>query len=200
MKKVVKGLILGVLIVLVLLRLFCFSFVFTSGSSMYPTIKDGGMLIVSKVAKIDRGDIVAVKSEKLNKILCKRVIAVGEDSIYFKDNNVFVNGNELSEGYINSGKVEYIDTQELLLPKGTVYCLGDNRNHSTDSRTLGVFKDSQVLGKVVFNGSKYHITKEVYKIPFIILFGGFLVWMAHTLRYGKRNRVISREDIDKSQE
>ena len=54
MKKVVKGLILGVLLVLVLLRLFCFSFVFTSGSSMYPTIKDGGMLIVSRVAKIYR--------------------------------------------------------------------------------------------------------------------------------------------------
>lgn len=200
MKKVVKGLILGVLIVLVLLRLFCFSVVFASGCSMYPTIKDGGTLIVNKVAKINRGDIVAVMSEKLNKVLCKRVIAVGEDSIYFKDNKVFVNGHELSEGYTNSGKVEYIDTQELVLPKGTVYCLGDNRNHSTDSRTLGVFKDSQVLGKVVFNGSKYHITKEVYKIPFIILFGGFLVWMAHTLRYGKRNRVISREDIDKSQE
>ena len=66
-----------------------------------------------------------------------------------KNNEVYINGKKIKESYIK----EDMNTEDLSIdiPKGKVFVMGDNRNHSLDSRKLGYFDfDNDVIGKVFF--------------------------------------------------
>ena len=66
-----------------------------------------------------------------------------------KNNEVYINGKKIKENYIK----ENMNTEDLSIdiPKGKVFVMGDNRNHSLDSRKLGYFDfDNDVIGKVFF--------------------------------------------------
>ena len=66
-----------------------------------------------------------------------------------KNNEVYINGKKIKESYIK----ENMNTEDLSIdiPKGKVFVMGDNRNHSLDSRKLGYFDfDNDVIGKVFF--------------------------------------------------
>lgn len=82
----------------------------------------------------------------------KRIIGLPGDYIEIKDNKVYVNGEELQEDYLDKG-VEtnmgfYGVYSELKVPKGYVFVLGDNREHSTDSRCFGCIPISKIESKV----------------------------------------------------
>ena len=82
-------------------------------------------------------------------LIIKRVIAVGGDHLDIKNNEVYINGKKLKENYIK----EKMNTEDISIdiPKGKVFVMGDNRNHSLDSRKLGYFDfDEDVIGKVFF--------------------------------------------------
>lgn len=86
----------------------------------------------------------------------KRVIAVGGDLIEFKDNAVWVNGEVLDESsYVNPDEKPnylYLEGKSLVVPEGHVFVMGDNRNHSADSRDYGSFPNNCILGKVMVKG------------------------------------------------
>ncbi len=98
-----------------------------------------------------RNDIIIVDYDDglEDTLIIKRVIAVGGDHLDIVNNEVYINGKKLKENYIK----EKMDTEDLSIdiPKGKVFVMGDNRNHSLDSRKLGYFdfKDD-VIGKVFF--------------------------------------------------
>ncbi|TYQ16805.1 UNVERIFIED_CONTAM: signal peptidase I [Acetivibrio alkalicellulosi] len=79
----------------------------------------------------------------------KRVIGKSGDTIEFKDGNVLRNGKILDESYVN-GPVYYTKDQVFEVPEGHVFVMGDNRNHSTDSRSIGTVPLEHVLGKYLF--------------------------------------------------
>lgn len=86
---------------------------------------------------------------KINYI--KRVIGVEGDRVEIKNNAVYINGELLQEDYIQKNvitKEKYFN--DVIVPKGMVYVLGDNRNNSTDSRTFGCIPLDKVEGKVTF--------------------------------------------------
>lgn len=81
----------------------------------------------------------------------KRIIAVEGERIQIKNNKVYINGQELEEKYLSEGTItEPVYYNDLVVPKGCVYVMGDNRAGSMDSRLFGCIPVDKVEGKVVF--------------------------------------------------
>ncbi len=125
------------------------------GHSMVPTLQDGDKLIVSNIGYTpERGDIVIVRKDTfMEEPIVKRVIAVAgqEVSINFERGIVYVDGIAQEEPYINELTMEPEDFEgAIIVPDNCVFVMGDNRNHSTDSRTasLGCVDVRYIIGKV----------------------------------------------------
>ena len=132
------------------------------GSSMYPTLEQGDILIIRKLGYTPKnGDIIVCQSEVygMDKPLVKRVIATGGQTVEidYKTWTVKVDGVTLDEDYINYKPDVYMNRSDYLpdkftVPDGKVFVMGDNRNDSWDSRleTVGLIDERNVLGKVSF--------------------------------------------------
>lgn len=106
-----------------------------------------------------RGDIIVLNPPTSSTSpYVKRVIALPGETVTFRDGLVFVDGIPLTESYID-GAITFCRTPvvqqsdswcSLTVPDDSVYVLGDNRMHSSDSRAFGPVKISAIVGKVVF--------------------------------------------------
>ena len=131
------------------------------GESMYPTLHDKDTAIINALylskSDIKRFDIIVLRCDKLDKDIVKRVIGLPGDTIIFKDDRLYINGTYYSEDYldkkyIEEAKVKYsvelfTNDFEIALKDDEIFVLGDNRLRSADSRTLGTFKYSDIIGK-----------------------------------------------------
>jgi signal peptidase I len=79
----------------------------------------------------------------------KRVIGKAGDTLEFKDGKVIRNGKVLEETYINE-PMEYSSDEKVVVPENHVFVMGDNRNHSKDSRYIGSIPIDHVIGKYIF--------------------------------------------------
>lgn len=144
------------IITIMVIFTFVFRIVGVSGPSMRETLHNGDWLFVSAFsAKVDRGDIVIItQPNSFNEPIVKRVIAVGGDTIDidFQKAAVYVNGKEINEPYLGTPTTndEYGQAYPLTLKEGEVFVMGDNREHSTDSRSamIGVIDERYILGQV----------------------------------------------------
>lgn len=121
------------------------------GASMCPTYQDGQfvLLLRAKEKEYNRGDVVGVEytAGEEKSILLKRIIAIGGDVVSCKSGQLYVNGQKVSESDHTVGKTSDIMAQTI--PDGSVYLLGDNREHSMDSRSFGCMSCEDIIGKVV---------------------------------------------------
>ena len=145
------------------------------GRSMVPTLQDGDRLVMYRLCyQPKQGDIVVVNDHgghilqdgrvvnsgySLDECIIKRVIAVSgqEININTAEGKVSVDGVVLSEPYINEPTLtnDGAFTYPLTIPEGYIFVMGDNRNHSTDSRsvTVGLVAKEDVLGTAFFRYS-----------------------------------------------
>ncbi len=142
------------------------------GPSMENTLFEGEKLIVSNFAYTPkRGDIIVFhQTGMLNEPVVKRVIATEGESVdidfddYVKvtitdnDGNTFV----LDEDDYKNLDSDYATIKSdyempYTVPEGCIFVMGDNRNHSTDSRSvmIGPVDERRVLGKVIFRISPF---------------------------------------------
>lgn len=128
------------------------------GHSMDSTLHDGDYVLINKIAykKVEPKykDIVILNTNIDNgRILIKRVIGTPGDKVSIKNNQVYVNDQLLEEDYINEPMIGNEDL-EVEVPEGKIFVMGDNRNHSLDSRylTVGLIDyNKDIIGKVVFS-------------------------------------------------
>ena len=135
------------------------------GSSMYPTLSDGDRIILSAfINKPEQGDIVVTCQPSdysyIESTLVKRVIATQGQrvNIDFDAGVVYVDGMPLNEPYINEPTHLREDFyQEVTVPEGYVFVMGDNRNASADSRDarIGFIRDDYIMGKALFRVSPF---------------------------------------------
>ncbi|WP_404346710.1 signal peptidase I [Sutcliffiella horikoshii] len=77
----------------------------------------------------------------------KRVIGVEGDKLEYRGGSVYLNGEALVEEYIQEEML--FPFEEVTVPEGHVFVMGDNRNESRDSREIGSIPKENVMGKVV---------------------------------------------------
>ncbi|MGI6752207.1 MAG: signal peptidase I [Anaerovoracaceae bacterium] len=128
--------------------------------SMEPTLFENDYLFLSKQAyrfgTPEHGDIIVFHTDLKDgrgrdKFLIKRVIGLPDDTLSIRDGLVYRNGNVLNEPYTMDGFTAG-DMDQIRVPDGCVFAMGDNRNRSMDSRdpSVGFIPMEEIFGKVVF--------------------------------------------------
>jgi signal peptidase I len=154
----VQTLVCSVLAAVVLFT-FVIRLVGVDGHSMVPTLQNGDrLLVLNSLLYHDYryGDIVVLRKEAFSEApIVKRVIATAGQTvdIDFETGSVYVDGALLEEDYINDPTLREEGTEfPLTVPEGSIFVMGDNRNHSSDSRDLrlGTVDTRYVIGKAVF--------------------------------------------------
>lgn len=123
------------------------------GSSMSPTYKDGQLVQTEPYTgqELQIGDVVVVNTDD-GKTLIKRIVGLPGDTILISEGILIRNGVPQKEEYPpmeNAG----IASDPLVVPEGKIFVLGDNRNHSSDSREYGCLSTSHVISivrKIIF--------------------------------------------------
>ena len=137
---------------------FFFRYSIVEGDSMVGTLHEGDRLILrSFMYDPEPGDIIVLNSDVLDKVIVKRVIAVGGQTVRITKTDVYVDGKKLNEPYVYKSYYgyEYAVPEdpgyiEVPVPEGHVYVMGDHRNISEDSRGIGTVDENAIIGKVVF--------------------------------------------------
>ena len=156
MKEFIKDVVIAVVVAVVILQFIKPTIV--KESSMEPTLWENNYIILSKQAynfgEPERGDIVVFHTDLKTvdgkeKLLIKRVIGLPGETISIADGNVYIDGELLDEPYIKNPTTGYIE--ELLIPEGEIFAMGDNREVSKDSRSedVGCIDIDKILGKAV---------------------------------------------------
>lgn len=166
-KEFIESLLIAGVLAFFIITFIVQSFV-VSGSSMDPTLHNGERLFVNKFIYYfqtpQRGDIVVLNPKGDKRDYIKRVIGLPGDKVEIIGGTLYINGQAIEEEYIKEDyietyKYEYYDPEQGVdvihdtsgpyhVPKGHVLALGDNRNHSTDSRII------QVVGYVSYDQIK----------------------------------------------
>jgi signal peptidase I len=157
-----KAIIIGLLVAF-LLRTFLISSYEVYGVSMLPTVEQGDRLIINKLGYVisepERFDLVVFHANEEEDFI-KRVIGLPGETLEYKDDKLYINGEMIEEKYLEEFK-ESLNIGKLtgdfqlrhvtgltVIPEGHVFVLGDNRRFSKDSRHLGFIKIENIVGEV----------------------------------------------------
>lgn len=158
----VRAFIVAVVLAFII-RTFLYAPILVDGVSMMPTLHDQNRMIVDKISYVitdpKRFDIVVFKATE-TKDYIKRVIGLPGDTVEYKDDVLYINGEPYDEPYLDQYKSElnegelltYNFTMEELIgekvvPEDKIFVLGDNRRNSNDSREIGTIAMDDVIGK-----------------------------------------------------
>ena len=126
-----------------------------SGASMAPSLLPGDVIICwMPCVEPERGDLVIIH-EPTGMEMVKRVVGLAGDTLEITpEGHVIRNGQLLKEdaAWYGGQDSSQWETFPLVVPEGTVFCLGDNRPLSLDSRhrAIGPIPLKEVLGEVIF--------------------------------------------------
>lgn len=144
------------LAIFVIVYLFLFQPHQVRGNSMFPNFHDGDYLLTDKISyhlsDPKRNDVViftAPRNEDYDYI--KRIVALPGETIKLEKQGILINNNPLEQFYLDEettfgGKFLGMG-EEAIVPQDNYFVLGDNRNHSSDSRDWGFVPKDNIIGK-----------------------------------------------------
>ncbi|BBH20786.1 signal peptidase I [Paenibacillus baekrokdamisoli] len=142
------------IVVALLIQNYAFAQTEVRNISMQHTLVEGQRLIEDKISyhfeKPNRGDIVIIDGPESDIRLIKRVIGLPGDKLEIKNGVVFINGEALIETYIKGSTFPNGMSVPFIVPADKVFVMGDNREHSEDSRALGPIAISSLEGRAIF--------------------------------------------------
>ena len=148
------------LVVLAVAFTFVGRIIIVDGHSMDPTLNDKDLILLQCIGyEPKQGDVVVLRKDfaDIHHPIVKRVIATeGQTvSIDYDQGVVYVDGAPLDEPYLNEPMLwpgyGTMEETEWVVPEGSIFVMGDNRNASTDSRDsrLGMVDERYILGHVL---------------------------------------------------
>ena len=138
-----------ILIVVLIIKQFIITTVIVHGPSMEDTLHNKDIMILDKIGMkingIKRFDIVVIDigTEKI----IKRVIGLPGETISYKDNKLYVDGNLVED---NHSTKYTADIEDQIIGNDQYYVLGDNRTNSLDSRVIGLVTKDEIVGHAKF--------------------------------------------------
>jgi signal peptidase I len=143
--------ILPAILIALLINVFVGQATRVEGQSMEPNLHSNQRLVVEKLSYRFHGpqrfDVVVLKlPSQGDELLIKRVVGLPGEMVEVRDGHVYIDGAELDEPFVaeetRAGRREHITVPPL-----HVYVLGDNRNHSNDSRSFGPIPIDDIIGR-----------------------------------------------------
>lgn len=155
------------LVIAFVVRSFIFEPVYVDGDSMYPTLRHGEVMYVSKTSygtsffgipftnigayftvggNPERFDVVVCHYEDGDYNVVKRVVGIPGDTVELRGGYLYVNGVRQEEKFLHERVLS--DFGPVTVPEGEYFLMGDNRNNSKDSRQVGTVSRSEIVGKV----------------------------------------------------
>lgn len=141
-----------ILVVVVVVRTFIVTPVSVDGSSMYPNLKNGNILLLKKFDKsYERFDIVVLHYGKDR--LVKRVIGLPGEHVEYRDSKLYINGEQVDEPMISvsTSNFKLEDIGYDAIPDDYYFVVGDNRGVSKDSRIIGLVHKKDIVGTTSFS-------------------------------------------------
>jgi signal peptidase I len=167
--KTVREWILVVVVAIsaaIVIRTFVFQQFYISGPSMRTTLSQNDRVLVNKLSyrlhDVNRGDVVVFDRVTTNggtvqhDDLIKRVIGLGGETVEIRSCEVFIDGRQLNEPYLDpvhlarpdpASRCNVVDLDPQLVPDGYVFVMGDNRAESFDSRMFGPIDRDLIVGR-----------------------------------------------------
>ncbi len=152
------GVVVIAIAVALIVKLFVIQAFSIPSESMVSTLQVNDRVLVNKLSydahDIHRGDVVVFErppgmtsAPNDPEDLIKRVIALPGETIEAHGGTVFINGRQLIEPYLAKGtRTDNLD-QPVVVPKGKIFVMGDNRTRSRDSRFIGTIDEDLVVGR-----------------------------------------------------
>lgn len=141
----------------VIMYLFLFQPHQVKGNSMYPNFHNGEYLLTDKISyrfrQPKRGDVIIFKAPKNEDYdYIKRIIALPGESVRISGERIYINNSLLEEEYLSADYFTQAgnfiqEGQTIIVPADSFFVLGDNRNHSSDSRDWGFVPRQNIIGK-----------------------------------------------------
>jgi signal peptidase I len=144
------------LVISVVLYLFIMTPHEVVGRSMYPTYEDGEFLMANKIqyqiSEPKRGDVIIFKYSETQDFI-KRIIGLPGETVGLQDGEIYIDGKILDEsGYLDeaiytNGSDYLHEGETITVGQDEYFVCGDNRNHSSDSRTFGSISEENIKAK-----------------------------------------------------
>ena len=163
---IISAIVLAILACVIFMNRFVLIKVCIEGTSMQPTLYEGDIVSLNTYAQPTYGDVIVIEGEKSfsKDWIIKRAIAFGGDEVKIEGGYVYLKkaGEEdftkLFEPYLYKQGITFFPTvsdetnteaKDWTIPEGYIFYLGDNRQHSADSRSyFGTCAKEQVVGVV----------------------------------------------------
>jgi signal peptidase I len=155
-RLLIRDLVFAVML-MILFVVFVVQPVKVEGTSMLPRLHDGERIFVNKLVyyhlpPIQRGDIIVFWfPDDPDKSYIKRVIALPGEMVEVRDGRIRINNQELNEPYLDPQlNVSHMSQPPMVIKQHYYFVMGDNRDHSSDSRYWGLVPEKYIYGKALF--------------------------------------------------